>query len=204
MRSQMLRRGPILLAWADAPQRAAGRTSGRMLLRLLVEAVAPGSDPLIERRCPRCGAEDHGRLHAPHAPVVLSASHAEGLVVVAAVHIDDAATVGVDVEALTGRSPLDELAPLFAPASPPTVAGWTRIEAVLKADGRGLRVAPGDVRFAPGLHDARLPSPLHGPGGSKAEDVGTLLATVPGGGLFEVVTLDAIPGTALSIAIDAR
>jgi 4'-phosphopantetheinyl transferase len=29
-----------------------------------------------------------------------------------------------------------------------TLAGWVRIEAVLKADGRGLRVDPARVRFA--------------------------------------------------------
>jgi len=65
----------------------------------------------------------------------------------------------VDIERMPRVGPhvrLDELAPLFAPASPPDLAGWTLLEAALKADGRGVTVDVAKVQVgSPG--SGRLP-----------------------------------------------
>ncbi|MFL0412236.1 hypothetical protein ACH0AH_13780 [Microbacterium paludicola] len=196
-----LRIGPVLVTWdrvaeaaPEGPSREGShrtarscgfreerRARGDALLAGLIAELAPGAETSIARRCRHCGAEDHGAPHAVAAPVVVSVSYAGRIVVAAAALTRDASAVGVDVERGTG--PLPGLAPLFAPQPPPDRAGWTRIEAALKADGRGTRVPPGDVRFT--------------------EAGGSLVALVPGGDTaIEVVTLEtAPPGCVLSLAI---
>lgn len=113
---------------------------GRAALRALTGAgcaIRPGV-------CPDCG-EAHGaplvttpdgaRLHA-------SVAHTgEGSL--AAV---SALPVGIDVESIT---PLHVLPPVRTPDGEDPLQHWTRIESVLKADGRGLRVDPGSVGFSP-------------------------------------------------------
>ncbi|MFZ0531516.1 MAG: hypothetical protein WAL91_13380, partial [Propionicimonas sp.] len=42
-----------------------------------------------------------------------------------------------------------DLERLLGPGSEPVLRRWTRIEAVLKADGRGLSVDPAEVRLDP-------------------------------------------------------
>ncbi|WP_345751931.1 hypothetical protein [Microbacterium rhizophilus] len=189
--------GLVRLAWAEVgavdrrrdPESDAARTCGfrgerrelgDALLAELIADLAPGAGTAIRRRCLRCGGEDHGAPHPAAAPVVVSVSYAGRLVVAAAARDRDAASLGVDAE--RGAGPLPGLAPLFAPLAPPDRAGWTRIEAALKADGRGLRVPPGDVRLA---HE--------GPG---------FLAHVPGrSDPIEVVTIDdGPPGCVVSVA----
>jgi 4'-phosphopantetheinyl transferase len=121
---------------ADRPARTA---VGRVALRALAAEIV-GADPAdvtVRARCATCGGE-HGRpvlggsraLDGLHASV----THAGDAVVVA---VSADGPIGIDAEP-RGR------------ATPPgmTLAGWVRIEAVLKADGRGLRVDPARVRFA--------------------------------------------------------
>jgi len=115
------RRDGIRIAWsADLP--AGPRATGRALLREL------GADD-VTAVCPSCGGP-HGRplTSAGHASI----AHADGVTLVAL----GAHPLGVDLE----RSD----------AQPPgaTARRWTEIEAVLKADGRGLAVAPERIRFA--------------------------------------------------------
>ena len=121
--------------------------TSRMLIADLLAELAPAGDHELSTVCVFCG-ELHGAVRALHVPIALSVSYAGTYVVVAAVHHSVAARIGVDVEQ-TDRpdEPLDELAPLFAPAPPPSARGWTRIEAVIKADGRGAQLAPHDVRI---------------------------------------------------------
>ncbi|WP_228503588.1 4-phosphopantetheinyl transferase [Clavibacter phaseoli] len=122
-------------ASADHPARTA---AGRAALRALAAEIV-GADPAdvtVRARCATCGG-DHGRpvlggsraLDALHASV----AHA-GAAVVVAVSADG--PIGIDAE------PRDREAP---PGT--TLAGWVRVEAVLKADGRGLRVEPSLVHF---------------------------------------------------------
>ncbi|GAA3909795.1 4'-phosphopantetheinyl transferase family protein [Microbacterium invictum] len=177
----------MLVGWTDAspPERfAAGR---RLLADLARELGGPESLTVISR-CAVCGG-DHGRPVDPSGRFALSVGYAAGLVAAAAVPATVAPEVGVDVERTAPASTRDsgELASLFAPRPAPDLRGWTAIEAVLKADGRGLLVPPDRVVFtgAPGvlLGDGRL-------------------ATVPGaGGSFEVVPVPAPEGFVISVAI---
>ncbi|MBF4620918.1 4'-phosphopantetheinyl transferase superfamily protein [Clavibacter sp. VKM Ac-2542] len=134
--------GPALVHVAVVPgpgtaDRAARTAAGRDALRALAAELV-GADPAdvtVRARCATCGGE-HGRpvlggsraLDGLHASV----AHAGGLVVVA-VSVDG--PIGIDAE------PREREAP---PGM--TLGGWVRIEAVLKADGRGLLVDPSLVR----------------------------------------------------------
>lgn len=141
------RSGAALIAWTDAgtadrPQR---RAVGDALLARLVEdlgVAASSSRTAIGRRCPVCDSTGHGRPVAD-APVALSVSYAGSMVAAAAVRLEDAASVGIDIEPAERET--GDLRGLFSPAPAPDIAGWTRIEAVLKADGRGIRIEPSSV-----------------------------------------------------------
>lgn len=124
--------------------RAAGFLAGRALIRGLVVRLGGGPIVALDSSCARCG-QHHA---APRTPgFVLSVSHAEDLVVVAAAPGRE--PLGVDVEHDSAAVRVSELAPLFPPASVPDLAGWTRIEAVVKAEGRGIAIDPGGVRLRP-------------------------------------------------------
>ncbi|MEN0084139.1 MAG: hypothetical protein AAGC66_05180 [Leifsonia sp.] len=116
----------------------AGRTA---LLRAAAEAGAPGI--VVDATCPDCGAA-HGRPQALGAsrPLYLALAHAGG----AAYAVAAPVPVGIDAEPLDTppgrRAAIDDL----APGHGDVVRRWTAIEAVLKADGRGLRVPPDAVR----------------------------------------------------------
>jgi 4'-phosphopantetheinyl transferase len=165
----------VRIAWA--PVDAAGRReSGRSLIRALAAALAPGADPRIEQRCASCGGP-HGRLVLPGAPLVASVAYAAGWVIVAVARSDEYATVGIDAE-LDAEMP--DLTALFAPRDPPDLRGWTAIEAVLKADGRGLVIPPDQVLCAP---DGR--------------------ATVPPGAEYRVIPVHAEPRMIVTLAVSA-
>ncbi|WP_091477854.1 4'-phosphopantetheinyl transferase family protein [Microbacterium azadirachtae] len=163
----------VRIAWAPLSP-GDRRETADALIRALAAELAPGSDLRIERRCPVCGGP-HGRPVLPSAPVRASVAYAEPWAVVAIASADRFATIGIDAER-DGASP--DLAALFAPSTPPDLRGWTAIEAVLKADGRGLLVAPDRVRLAEG-------------------DV----ATAPGGGEFRILPVQADPGLVVSLAV---
>ncbi|OAN35258.1 4'-phosphopantetheinyl transferase family protein [Microbacterium sp. H83] len=122
--------------------RAEAFLAGRALLRDVVSELRGEPGVVIDSRCDRCG-----RHHA--APrtdgVSMSVSHADGLVAVAAAPWP--ASVGVDLEPASSASRVAEIAALFAPSEVPDLAGWTRMEAALKADGRGLDVDLAAVRM---------------------------------------------------------
>ncbi|NHI16468.1 hypothetical protein [Microbacterium excoecariae] len=200
--------GPVRVAWgpadgarADAervgqlarweatpPARRAAFAAGRALLARAIDAVAPGADPRLTSRCARCGG-DHGAPRAAHAAAALSVSYARGLVVAAAAPARVGA-LGVDAERLADFPDPSALAALFAPAAPPDARGWTRIEAVLKADGRGLRAGPERVRLTGPATASPLPRAVR--------------ARVPGAPEAAHVTdIDAIPGYAVAIALTA-
>lgn len=127
--------------------------TGRMLLRELV-AELTGADLAsitIAATCSDCGRE-HGQSRiAGHPEVHVSLSHTGGRTAAAATvgtaiggTAIGGAAIGVDIER-RDASPT-RLAAILKIASGADLAHWTRVEAVLKADGRGLRVDPRAVQ----------------------------------------------------------
>lgn len=120
---------------------------GRALLVSVIEEMTSAEDLTLSTVCERCGG-DHGRPRLERAPVAVSISYAGTMVAVAAgLHVD-AVAVGVDLEVLPAggaSQPLHTLDRLFLPHSPPDTAGWSLIEAAVKADGRGLTIDLADV-----------------------------------------------------------
>jgi 4'-phosphopantetheinyl transferase len=155
-------RAQRLLGSAEATRAAetahAGRRDrfllGRMLLRDLAADAAgiPPETVTVTAVCGRCGAE-HGRpaLLWPDAagpPPSVTVASCSALVVAALA--PPGVPVGVDVEpqrASAGHEPTRraDLAVVLGGSSRSAVRRWVRAEAVLKADGRGLRVDPGSV-----------------------------------------------------------
>ena len=115
---------------------------GRRMLRELVSArtgLSP-TDVRITATCPDCGGA-HGRPVAEGSGLHLSVSYSTGVVVVAVA----TTPVGVDVEhRAQSHERLDAVLKLTGARS---IERWTRTEAVLRADGRGLRVDPAEVTF---------------------------------------------------------
>lgn len=116
-------------------------------------AEVTGADPAstaVGRRCPHCRGTDHGRpwALADGRPVGVGLARAPGALALAV----GPAAIGVDVER-TSRllvAPLDDA---FTPGELARAGGdraeltacWAAKEAVLKRDGRGLRVDPARV-----------------------------------------------------------
>ncbi|KQX07581.1 MULTISPECIES: 4'-phosphopantetheinyl transferase family protein [unclassified Leifsonia] len=151
--------------WETEPteQRRDGFLVGRMLLRELSAELCglPLEAISVRAECPSCGGE-HGipridipGAEAPHA----SLSRTVDLVVAAVLPATAGSSVGVDVETIAGSPErlraIDELVPRRSGTRRPglrrpsaavsTLRRWTRVEAVLKADGRGLLVDPAAV-----------------------------------------------------------
>ena len=115
--------------------------AGRLLLRNLLADLA-GSAPnevVLDATCPDCGAQ-HGRVTVPNTGFHVSISHSAEVAVVAVAEVP----IGIDVE--SDPSP-EALAAIGTVAGEASMTRWTRVEAVLKADGRGLRVDPKHVYF---------------------------------------------------------
>ncbi|SKC49335.1 4'-phosphopantetheinyl transferase superfamily protein [Okibacterium fritillariae] len=154
-------------------------TSGLDLGATVIGSGAPHADLVLDARCPTCGGP-HGpltlagtertsrrssrSLRSPRsaAPSV-SLSASEEAIVVA---VSDDARLGVDVDVLfSARRGVgsDDVAQrvrhvasvlgIDAGAERDVLQRWTRVEAVLKADGRGLRVDPREVSFMDDDHD---------------------------------------------------
>ncbi|BDZ65306.1 hypothetical protein GCM10025877_22440 [Agromyces mangrovi Wang et al. 2018] len=140
---------------ATAAQRArflAGRRAALTAASRL--ARVPAGAFTIDAACPRCGGT-HGRptVTGPGRPVHVSIAHAAGRAFAVAAF----SPVGIDAEPLDTPSPrLDAARALTGGGRGDPLARWTRVEAVLKADGRGLEVDPAEVRF--GLRGARIDS----------------------------------------------
>lgn len=123
---------------------------GRFLLRELVATRigVRAADVTIDARCDDCGGA-HGRpvLTGPDETaraLSVSVSACAGMVVVAT---SLRRSIGIDVEPRSGATErLQAIRDVAGEADDP-LRHWTRVEAVLKADGRGLRVDPGRVRI---------------------------------------------------------
>lgn len=124
------------------------RQGAAELLKIPVERVS------VRSECPGCGGP-HGRpiiegdgVAAPH----VSLSSTSGLVVAAFLPARRGRGVGVDVEGTEGSpdraTAIDDVVPRKGGSVSHPLAAlrrWTRAEAVLKADGRALRVDPSRV-----------------------------------------------------------
>ena len=131
----------LRLAWAAAPEPDARRAVAFGLLADL----APGAR--FVQRCPLCGGP-HGPVRVAGAKLHASVTYAGGLAIVAAVPAGSApliTAIGIDAEA--EADPQRDAVGLrgILGEGPATLRGWTRVEAALKADGRGLRVEPSTV-----------------------------------------------------------
>ncbi|TQJ30804.1 4'-phosphopantetheinyl transferase superfamily protein [Microbacterium sp. SLBN-146] len=180
---EIARYGPVVVGWSERamPGAPTARRAGDDLLRALVREVGGRADAGISRLCPECGSHEHGVPRVAREPIAVSLSYTGSLTVGAAVREEHAASVGIDVE--PADRDIGDLAALFEPAPAPDLTGWTRIEAVLKATGRGIRIAPSTV-----VLEAR-PGPLPN----------SLRTTSPPG--FVVTTLDRPSGFVVSLAV---
>lgn len=163
------------------------RGADREALHAFVAEVTDTDPGLVrvQRRCPHCGATDHGRPEASIAghPVGVGLARTPGVTVLAV----GPEPIGVDVErpSRVAAAPLDVFTdgerrrasaevpvppPAGGSASSPAVdpvaahlaACWAVKEAVLKRDGRGLRVDPLAVEAVLRPPDARWSVGDHG------------------------------------------
>ena len=162
---------PALLALLDAGERGrcarfqrdddrARYLAAHALARLVLagQLGVPAPALAFEAVCRHCGAGDHGkpRLGIAGGGIEFSLSHSGARVVLA---LARDASIGVDVERLNAGRDFSALAPaVLSAAEQRAVAAlpeaeraaavlryWTRKEALLKATGHGLGVAPGSL-----------------------------------------------------------
>ncbi len=136
-------------------ERAAGLPTPRLkrflLGRLLVHALADDRFPdapgwrMMPAVCPRCGNR-HAGIEFDGLPARASVSASGGLVVAALAPSSRVRMLGVDVERdAADQVRVDDLRRLLGASTERVLRRWTRVEAVLKADGRGLLIDPGAV-----------------------------------------------------------
>jgi 4'-phosphopantetheinyl transferase len=146
----------VRIAWRAV---ADGMPRRDVAWELLRERLPPGA--AIDNPCPRCGGP-HGPVRIRGARAVASVTYAGGRAIVALCAGEDAAglrAVGIDAEPVQdARRDAAGLAGVLGPGEA-SVRTWTRVEAALKADGRGLRIDPATVRIEehPGGWTARVP-----------------------------------------------
>ncbi|MBF4463462.1 MULTISPECIES: 4'-phosphopantetheinyl transferase family protein [unclassified Rathayibacter] len=135
---------------------------GRVLLRMLAGELTgrPAREIRVVATCPRCGGA-HGRPHLEGDDALgelsVSIAHCAGAVVAA---VSSAGAVGIDIEPVDGPPGRGDDITRIAGAPFSTggtrladpILHWTRVEAALKADGRGLDVDPRRVH----VHESRL------------------------------------------------
>lgn len=134
-------------AEALTPKRRAGLLAGRLLIHALVAEQFPHATgwSVVPRRCPRCG-QPHAGPEVQGVPALASLSHSGGMVVAALAPSTQVCRLGVDVELdVVDGERNEDLQRLLGHSTERVLRRWTRVEAVLKADGRGLLVDPGAV-----------------------------------------------------------
>ena len=145
--------------------------TGRALLRLVASRLmeVPPQGVRVRMLCPLCGSDRHGRPVVTAVdgvrPPQVSIAHAGDRVVVA---LTMTGPVGVDVERVSATpdgvadvawSPAERAALDLQPegrSSEARARVWVRKEAVLKATGYGLAVAPSSLTVTTGPGDARV------------------------------------------------
>ncbi|MGV8908520.1 MAG: hypothetical protein ACOH1Y_06015 [Propionicimonas sp.] len=145
--------GPDLIrAAAMEPDQLNRFLLGRLLINALVAELFPAATEWVIAAgvCQRCG-NPHAGVELEGVPARASVSYAADLVVVAVAPTSQVTRLGVDVEpADSDPQRAVDLRRLLGASSEPVLRRWTRVEAVLKADGRGLLVDPGAVHLRQG------------------------------------------------------
>lgn len=110
---------------------------GRALLRETAARLTsqPADEIVITAICPDCGG-NHGKP-TTSLGIFVSLSRCAGAIVAVASRVGP---IGVDVEPVDGAAGREGA--IRALTGHASVRHWTHVEAVLKADGRGLRVDP--------------------------------------------------------------
>ena len=169
---------PVELAWTEVPHGAVRREHAWRLLAGMLPRGAELANP-----CPRCGGA-HGPVVVAHAPFVASVTYAGGYAVAAVAATTDAAALGIDAEPEhDARRDTAGMNGVLG-GGEATVREWVRVEAALKADGRGLRVDPATVAVV-----VVAPRPDH------------WRASVPGGSVYTGWDVPGPPGVVVSVAI---
>lgn len=148
----------LAVSWATSGPGGRRAVADELIAGLLERSGV--SRPRVDRVCSRCGG-DHGavRVSDDGRPIVRRAAvaYAGSWVVVAVSPHGGAFAIDAEPRDLPDED-LDRLRRALGD-SRADAATWTRVEAALKADGRGLRLDPSEVRLS---HDgeqwwARLP-----------------------------------------------
>lgn len=142
-RASVVRRSGVRVAWQAIPRECARRDLADALVASL--AGSHGDSITVGRRCERCGASNHGRPFVVGAAVHASISYAGDLVVVAVADSRRVLALGIDAERVSRVR--HDLRGVITPGRGASLRRWTRVEAVLKADGRGLSIEPDRVRI---------------------------------------------------------
>ncbi|MCM3502572.1 hypothetical protein M3667_11890 [Microbacterium sp. P26] len=129
----MTLRPGIRVVWRAVPPGIDRRTVSRAVLAGLLPSAR------FVSRCSSCGGE-HGRVRVEGEDAAVSVSYAAGWTVVAMTQ--EHAAIGVDAVAADAQG-LARVLPGGGDA-----LSWARVEAVLKADGRGLAVDPARVEVS--------------------------------------------------------
>ena len=133
----------VVVEWAAVPAGTQRRDTAWRLLGGIID------DPAVTLTnvCDRCGGP-HGRVGVHGRDLHCSVAYAGGYAVVGVADGSEVASVGIDAEPeIDGRRDAAGLRGIVRSGVRTSPREWTRIEAVLKADGRGLRVDPEDVRL---------------------------------------------------------
>lgn len=130
----------FVIAWRPVPAATPRRSVAWDLLADL--AGARSGTVRVRNPCRRCGGP-HGGVILDGTGLLASVTYAGGLAVAAVVSEAGAAGFGIDAEAVH----VDDvsLAGVLGARRDAGVRAWTRVEAALKADGRGLHVDPAGV-----------------------------------------------------------
>lgn len=134
-------------AAAFAPDRLRRFVVGRLLIHALVADEFPSATGWVVRPgvCRRCG-QRHAGAELEGVPARASVSYAPGLVVAAVAPECRACRLGIDIERdVDDRARVEDLRRRLGSSREKALRRWTRVEAVLKADGRGLLIDPGAV-----------------------------------------------------------
>ncbi|WP_457099274.1 chemotaxis protein CheY [Microbacterium sp. P5_E9] len=170
----------VQLAWAAVPPGEPRRETAWRLLRGLLPDGVELSNP-----CPRCGGP-HGPVRVAGADALASVSYAGPVAVVGVADgaLFDAFGIDAEREHETARDAAGLRGILGQDRT--SLRDWTRVEAALKADGRGLRVEPAEVTVR------------------EREDQSGWDAVVPGGTAFAGWDAAGPAGVLVSVAVRPR
>ncbi|WP_109210159.1 MULTISPECIES: chemotaxis protein CheY [Microbacterium] len=168
----------VRLAWAEVPPAEPRRDHA---WRLLAQMLPAGAE--LDNTCPRCGGP-HGPVVVRGAPFLASVTYAGSWTIAAVAATGDAGALGVDAELeVDSRRDAAGMAGLLEDDDA-TVRDWVRVESVLKADGRGLRVDPRSV--------------------AVMADAGGWTAVVPDEGVYDGSDAAGPGGVLVSVAVQPR